>query len=115
MEPNARKRFERIEATLALTAEHHRIAMEQLDKRMAASEKRMAASDKRMDRFEESLKGLRKLIVGGMRVVNHLAEENRKSRADTNALRTEMRELKTELRAFIKSQGNGHKGGNGRN
>ena len=108
MEPEVRKRFERIEATLALTAEHHRVAMEQFDKRMAAS-------DKRMDRFEESLTGVRKLIVGGMRIVNHLAEENRKSRADTNAFRTEMRELKTELRAFIKSQGNGHKGGNGRN
>ena len=114
MEPEVRERFERIEATLALTAENHRTAMEQLDKRMAASEKRMdkrmMAFEKRNEKFEKSV---RQLIVAGMRVVNHLAAENRKARADTNALRTEMREFKGEVRAYIKTQGNGHKGPNG--
>src|SRR5216684_875918 len=100
MEPEVRERFERIEATLALTAEHHRVAMEAFDKRTAAA-------DKRMDRFDASLVGLRKLVVSGMQIVNHIAKENRAGRAETRALRA-------ELRAFIRAQGNGHGGSNGR-
>jgi hypothetical protein len=109
MEPEVRERFERIEATLALSAETHRVAMERLDKRMAAA-------DKRMDRFDASLAGPRKLVVSGMQVVNHLAKENREARADTKALKAEMKEFKDEVRSYIKAQGNGHKrsGGNGR-
>src|SRR5579872_2039340 len=98
MEPEVRERFERIEATLALTAETHRVAMEAFnkrmaaaekymaahdkrmadhDKRMAAAERRMTAAEKRMDRFDASLAGIRKLVVSGMQIVNHIARENR--------------------------------------
>jgi len=106
MEPEVRERFERIEATLALTAESHRVAMERLDKRMALGEKRM-------DRFDQSLKGLRNLVVSGMRIVNHLAEENRKGRQEARAFRAEMKEFKNEVRAYIRAQDNGHKRSNG--
>jgi chromosome segregation ATPase len=94
--------------------------MEALDRRMAAAERRsasaerrMEAAEKRADRFDESLKGVRKLIVAGMQVVNHLAKENREARADTRALKAEMREFKQEVRAYIRAQTNGHRRANG--
>lgn len=122
MEPDIREKFE---AALALTLENHRVAMEEIDKHSKASEERDKRLDekfekqhqaamKRMDRFDKSRVGVRKLIVAGMQVVNHLAKENREARADTRALKAELRELKTEMRAFVKSQGNGHRGPNGR-
>jgi len=132
MEPEVRERFERIEATLALTADNHRRAMEELDKRMRAAEKRneealkrMEAAEKRadrldarershhkaamerMDRFDKKLESTRKLVVAGIGMVTRLAEENRRARADTAA-------FKAEVRAFIRAQGNGRGGSNGK-
>jgi hypothetical protein len=118
MEPEVRERFERIEATLALSAENHRLAIQEIDKRhkiamdtidkehrhsMANHKAAMA----RMDNFEKKLESTRKLVAAGIGMVTRLAAATRAAQADTKA-------LKVELRAFIKAQGNGHRGPNGR-
>jgi hypothetical protein len=126
MELDVREKFE---AALALTKENHRVAMEEIDRKSKASEardkrldekfeKRHQAAMRRMDeadkRFEKRMDSVRKLIVAGTQIVNHLAKESREARADTRALKAELREFKTEMRAFIKAQGNGHGGSNNR-
>jgi hypothetical protein len=134
MEPE--ERFERIEATLALSAEDHRramatldkrhqLAMEEIDKRHEAAMKRMdrleareredhrrimekhAAAMERLDRLDKNLRGTQKLVEVGWRAIRSLAVEDRRARADTAALRVEMR-------AFFKAWGNGRAGSNGK-
>ena len=50
MEPEVRERFERIEATLALTAENQRRSMEGFDKRQEEFERELNASRAEFDR-----------------------------------------------------------------
>ena len=141
MEAEVRKRFERIEATLALTARNHRAAMEALDKRMAAAERRaeahekqmaahekqmaahekqMAAHEKQMasldQKFDAKLDGIRKLIAVGMRMINHCASENVQRRREIRGFHVEMKEFKDEVRGYIRAQSNGRgrPNGNGR-
>jgi hypothetical protein len=114
MEPDIREKFaaalalsrENHRIAMAETAEKHRIAMEEIDRQAKASEargkrleakfkRRHEAAMKRMDQFDKSLVGVRKLIVAGMRVVNHLAKEDREARAENRAFKDEMREFKT--------------------
>jgi hypothetical protein len=89
-----RKRFEASEA-------RDKRLDEKFEKRHQAAMKRSEEADKR---FQTKMG---KLIATGMQEVKLLAKERREDRAETRA-------LKAEMRAYIKAQGNGHRGPNGR-
>ena len=73
--------------------------MELAERRMDAAEKRMDAAEKRGDLADKRIEATRKLVEAGMKI---LMQD-----------RAEIRALGKRMDAFLRSQGNGHNGGNG--
>ena len=110
MEEEVRRRFEKIEATLAEVAA-----------RQAAAEVRADRADARMEksdaRFEKRMHGFETLAKIGMREIADLRRMHRQFTKETdekiNALIDSQQRTEEALRAFIGARrpGNGHSGG----
>jgi hypothetical protein len=125
MEPE--ERFARIEATLDRTAEDHRRATADFDKRLKAQSDEM---DKRHRIFLDELaradeKWNRRHEAAMARLdrdeVRHREDHRRVDEQIEKGMKliaknaADMRVFRAEVRAFIKALGNGHRGSNGRN
>ena len=111
MEGEARRRFEKIEASMAARQDAaHARAMERMDR----AEERMEKSDAR---FDKRMRGFEKLAQIGMREIADLRRMHRQFAKETdekiNALIDSHQRTEEALRAFIgaRRQGNGHSGG----
>jgi len=99
---------------MAESDKRHREAMARMDRMDARHERdhrkamdRIDRAEERMDRQDKKLVTLQKLVEFGWKAIQRQAAESRRTRADTTALRAEMR-------AFLKAWGNGRGGSNGR-
>jgi division protein CdvB (Snf7/Vps24/ESCRT-III family) len=131
MEEEVRRRFEKIEATLAEVAARQAAAevrADRADARMDRAEERMDRADARMDRadarmeksdarFEKRMHGFEALAKIGMREIADLRRMHRQFAKETdekiNALIDSQQRTEEALRAFIGARrpGNGHTGG----
>lgn len=124
MEEEVRRRFEKIEATLAEVAARQAAAevrADRADARMDRAEERMDRADTRMEkrdaRFEKRMHGFETLAKIGMREIADLRRMHRQFSKETdekiNALIDSQQRTEEALRAFIGSRrpGNGHSGG----
>jgi division protein CdvB (Snf7/Vps24/ESCRT-III family) len=128
MEEEVRRRFEKIEATLAEVAARQAAAevrADRADARMDRAEERMDRADARMEtrmeksdaRFEKRMHGFETLAKIGMREIADIRRMHRQSAKETdekiNALIDSQQRTEEALRAFIGARraGNGHSGG----
>ena len=128
MEEEVRRRFEKIEATLAEVAARQAAAevrADRADARMDRAEERMHRADARMEtrmeksdaRFEKRMHGFETLAKIGMREIADIRRMHRQFAKETdekmNALIDSQQRTEEALRAFIGSRrpGNGHTGG----
>ena len=135
MEEEVRRRFEKIEATLAEVAARQAAAevradradarMDRAEERMDRAEERMDRADARMEtrmeksdaRFEKRMHGFETLAKIGMREMADIRRMHRQSAKEIdekiNALIDSQQRTEEALRAFIGARraGNGHSGG----
>ena len=130
MDEEVRRRFEKIEANLALVSERQVAAearadradarMDRADARMDRAEERMKRAEERMEksdaRFEKRMHGFEKLAKIGMREIAELRHMHRQFAKETdekiNALIDSQQRTEEALRASIGARrpGNGHSG-----
>jgi division protein CdvB (Snf7/Vps24/ESCRT-III family) len=124
MEEEVRRRFEKIEATLAEVAARQAAAevrADRADARMDRAEERMDRADARMEksdaRFEKRMHGFETLAKIGIREIADLRRMHRQFAKEIdekiNALIDSQQRTEEALRAFIGARrpGNGHSGG----
>ena len=99
MEQEVQSQFDSVWAILERTARRGEQAEARFNRRMELAEKRMDAAEKRMDRADKQIEATRKLVVAGMKI---LMQD-----------RAEIKALGKRMDAYLRSEGNGHNGGNG--
>jgi division protein CdvB (Snf7/Vps24/ESCRT-III family) len=117
MEEEVRRRFEKIEATLAEVAARQAAAEARADRADARMDRADARMEKSDARFEKRMHGFEMLAKIGMREIADIRRMHRQFAKETdekiNALIDSQQRTEEALRAFIGSRrpGNGHSGG----